>query len=321
MFKKRTLILRKKILIIDEMHPSIVQLLENQNFQVDYLPNILEKEVFEIINQYTGLIIRSKIFVGKEILEKATNLKFIARAGAGMDQIVEEEVRQRNITLINAPEGNRDAVAEHAIGMILALFNKILISDKEIRNGTWLREQNRGIELGGKTIGIIGYGNNGKAFAKKIRPFDCQVITYDISNRAVWDRNATPVDMETIFKCSDVVSFHIPLTPKTNNLVNANFINQFTNNIWLINTSRGNVIVLEDVLDAMKDGKILGACLDVLPEENLAKFQKKSPEVYKELMNNPKIILTPHVAGWSQESYIKINNVLSEKIAELNIGN
>jgi len=301
------------------MHPSIIPLLEAQGYKVDYCPKITELEVFEIISQYTGLIVRSKIFVGIDILKRAINLKFIARAGAGMDQIVEEEVRKRHISLINAPEGNRDAVAEHAIGMLLALFNKFNTADREVRNGVWLREENRGIELGGKTVGIIGYGNNGKAFSKRLTGFECEVLTFDILQKNFNDNNAKAVTMEEVFEKADIVSFHVPLTPITDKLANTEYFKKFKKNIWVINTSRGQVVVLKDLLDMIEVGKVNGACLDVLEIENLIKFKSSDLGTYTKLVNNPKVLLTPHVAGWTHESYQKINEVLAQKIEQLNI--
>jgi D-3-phosphoglycerate dehydrogenase len=299
------------------MHISIVEMLTSKGFLVDYKPKITENQVFEIIEKYHGLILRSKIFIGKDILTKATKLQFIARAGAGMDQIVEEEVIKRNIKLLNAPEGNRDAVGEHAIGMLLTLFNKIHIANIQIRNGVWLREENRGHELGGKTVAIIGYGNNGKAFSKKLKGFDCEVLAYDILEKNNPDENASFSDMEEIFTKADIISFHVPLTEKTNRLVNSSYIQKFKKNIFIINTSRGNVLVIKDLLKEINKGKVLGACLDVLEIENLSKFKFEDSETYTQLMNNDKVLLTPHVAGWTHESYVKINKVLVDKILKL----
>lgn len=301
------------------MHLSILPMLENIGYEVHYKPDIKQEEVFDTIELYSGLILRSKIFIGKEILERAHNLKFIARAGAGMDQIVEEEVLKRNIKLINAPEGNRNAVAEHVLGSILTLFNKIHTANFEVKNGVWLREENRGYEIEGKTVAIIGYGNNGKAFAKCLKGFDCKVLAYDILPSSEYaDENAIPSSMETIFNEADIVSFHTPLTSLTENLVNKDFLQKFKKNIWLFNSSRGKVVVINDLLDAIDNGKVLGAGLDVLPIENLNKFKEKEPKTYERLMNNPKILLTPHVAGWTHESHMKINKTLVEKIKSLN---
>lgn len=300
------------------MHPSIIPLLENEGFVVDYQPFISKNEVFEIIGNYHGLILRSKIFIGNEILERANLLKFIARAGAGMDQIVEEEVKKRNIILLNAPEGNRNAVAEHVLGLILNLFNKINTADQEIRNGIWKREENRGHEVDGKTIAIIGYGNNGKAFAKKLKGFDVNVLAVDILPESeVINENATYSNWQDVFENADIVSFHLPLTEITENLVNEEFISKFRKQIWLFNSSRGKVVVLQDLVNSLKSGKVLGAGLDVLPIENLVKFQQLSPELFQELMSFKNVVLTPHVAGWTFESYEKINQVLVEKIKQI----
>ncbi len=308
----------KKILIIDDLHISIVPLLEKLGYQVDYEPLIEKEEVLQRISSYTGLMLRSKMYIGTEILENATNLKFIARAGAGMDQIVEEEVLKRGIKLLNAPEGNRDAVAEHVLGTILTLFNKIHSANAEIKNGIWLREENRGYELNGKTVAIIGYGNNGKAFAKRLKGFDCEVLAYDILQRKNYeDENARAAGMEEIFEKTDLISFHLPLTDNTDQLVDNEYIRKFKKNIWLFNSSRGKVVILKDLLDNIDSGKILGAGLDVLENENMADFKASQPEIYLRLMSNSKIILTPHVAGWTFESHMKINEVLAGKIAKL----
>ncbi len=308
----------KKILIIDDLHISIVPLLENMGYQVDYEPFIEKEEVLNRISAYTGLMLRSKMFIGTEILENATNLKFIARAGAGMDQIVEEEVLRRGIKLLNAPEGNRDAVAEHVLGMILTLFNKIHTANTEVKNGVWLREENRGYELNGKTVAIIGYGNNGKTFAKRLKGFDCEVLAYDILQRKNYeDENAKAAGMDEIFEKTDIISFHLPLTDNTDQLVDSEYLNKFKKNIWLFNSSRGKVVILKDLLDNIDSGKILGAGLDVLENENMVVFKAAQPEIYTRLMSNPNIILTPHVAGWTFESHTKINEVLASKIAKL----
>ncbi|MFN0047730.1 MAG: NAD(P)-dependent oxidoreductase [Cytophagales bacterium] len=309
-----------KILIIDDLHPNIVPMLKSIGYDVDYEPTITEKEVYNRIENYTGLLLRSKMFIGVEILSKATKLKFIARAGAGIDQIVEEEVLSRGIKLLNAPEGNRDAVAEHVLGMILTLFNNIHIGNTQVKNGLWLREENRGHELNGKTVGIIGYGNNGKAFAKLLKGFNCQVLAYDILHRQNYeDENSKAAEMEDIFEHADIVSFHTSLTNETDELVNNQYISKFKKNIWLFNLSRGKIVVLKDLLDNIDSGKIKGAGLDVLTNENLKTFKEKEPNIYARLMASDKIILTPHVGGWTFESHAKINEVLFDKIKALQL--
>jgi len=308
-----------KILIIDDLHPSIVPMLESIGYKVDYEPNITKAEVYQRIEIYTGLLLRSKMFIGIDILEKALRLKFVARAGAGMDQIVEEEVLKRGIKLLNAPEGNRDAVAEHVLGMILTLFNNIHLANEEVKQGIWEREPNRGHELNGKTVAIVGYGNNGKTFAKRLKGFDCEVLAHDIlPNSTYQDLNAKAVGMEEIYQKADIISFHVPLTELTNEMVNTTYLHRFQKPIWLFNLSRGKVVVLKDLLAEIETGKVSGAGLDVLENENLPSFKANQPELYKRLMANPKVLLTPHIGGWTFESHEKINKVLFDKINALN---
>lgn len=307
----------KKVLIIDDMHPTIISELKEMGFEVDYKPQITEKQVLECITDYEGLIVRSKIYIDAEILDRATNLKFIARAGAGLDQIVEEEVKKRHIILLNAPEGNRDAVAEHTIGMMLALMNKMHTADQEIRNGTWKREANRGYEIGGKTVSIIGYGHTGKALAKRLSVFDCKILAFDIHHSFHGDAFSSEATMNEIFEQTDILSLHIPLNFHTNQLVNANYLEKFKKNIWLINTSRGPVLNLPEVLDKIEQGKVIGAALDVLENEKINDFIVKEPQLYQRLIANKKVLLTPHVAGWTFESYERINATLINKIKKI----
>lgn len=307
----------KKVLIIDDMHQSIISTLQEIGFEVDYQPEITEKEVLLNIQNYEGLIVRSKIFIGSEILDKAVKLKFIARAGAGLDQIVEEEVKKRHIILLNAPEGNRDAVAEHTIGMILALMNKMHIADAEIRNGIWKREANRGYEIGGKTVAIIGYGHAGKALAKRLSMFDCNILAFDIHHAFHGDVYSKEADMSEIFETADIVSFHVPLTFHTHHFVNKTYLEKFKKNIWIINTSRGPIIQLSHLLDKIDEGKVLGAALDVLENEKIDLFKTAEPELYKRMCENKKLLLTPHIAGWTRESYQKINDTLINKIKKI----
>lgn len=310
----------KKILIIDDLHPNIIPMLEGIGYLVDYEPLITKEEVFERIEGYHGLLLRSKMFIGEEILSRAKQLEFIGRAGAGLDQIVEEEVLKRGIKLLNAPEGNRNAVAEHVLGMILSTFNNIHSSNQEVKNGIWKREENRGYELSEKTVAIIGYGNNGKALAKLLKGFDCNVLAFDISkNINIYDENATLTQMEEIFLKADVVSFHVPLTHLTTEMVDDAYLSKFNKKIWLFNLSRGKVVVLQDLLDNIDKGKVLGAGLDVLPNENLSEFKSKEPNLYTQLMEHPQVLLTPHIGGWTFESHEKINKVLFEKIKAISI--
>jgi len=252
-------------------------------------------------------------------MDHATNLKFIARVGAGLESIDEDYAAKKGIHLISAPEGNRNAVGEHALGMILMLFNKLKKADLEIRKGKWLREDNRGLELEGRTVGIIGYGNMGKSFAKKLCGFDCEVICYDIKEN-VGDEYARQVSLEELFEKTDVLSLHTPQTELTKKMVDQNFIGKFKNPFYLINTARGSAVVTDDLVEALKNGKIPGACLDVLEYEK-ASFENfftedNLPEAFQYLIKSDKVILSPHVAGWTVESRFKLADTIVKKTEE-----
>ena len=306
-----------KILHIDSNNPLLWEQLQQAGFhnEADFISS---KEVIEDkIKDYHGIVIRSRFKIDKTFLDKATNLQFIARVGAGLESIDCDYAIARNIALIAAPEGNRNAVAEHALGMILSLFNKLNQADAEIRKGQWNRESNRGHELDGKTVGIIGYGNMGKAFAKKLRGFDVEVICHDILPN-VGDANAKQVTLEELQQKADLLSLHIPWTPETDKMVNANFIASFTNPFWLINTSRGKNVVTADLVQALESGKILGAGLDVLEYEKLS-FEtlfndKNTPEAFDYLLKSSKVLLSPHIAGWTFESHERLAQVIVDKI-------
>ena len=309
-----------KILHIDSNNPLLWEQLQQAGFhnEADFISS---KEVIEDkIKDYHGIVIRSRFKIDKTFLDKATNLQFIARVGAGLESIDCDYAIARNIALIAAPEGNRNAVAEHALGMILSLFNKLNQADAEIRKGQWNRESNRGHELDGKTVGIIGYGNMGKAFAKKLRGFDVEVICHDILPN-VGDANAKQVTLEELQQKADVLSLHIPWTPETDKMVNANFIASFSNPFWLINTSRGKNVVTADLVQALESGKILGAGLDVLEYEKLS-FEtlfndKNTPEAFDYLLKSSKVLLSPHIAGWTFESHERLAQVIVDKIKML----
>jgi D-3-phosphoglycerate dehydrogenase len=302
------------ILIADEMHPSLFEMLEQHNWQYSYQPAITRSEIIEQLSSYEGLIIRSKTPLDKPVLEKAPKLIFIGRAGAGLEQIDLDEVNKRNIQLFAAPEGNRDAVGEHTLAMLLCLLNKVHIADNEVRQKIWKREANRGIEIKGKTIGIIGYGNMGKAFAKRLRGFECEVLTYDKYLQNYGDEFAKESTLEVIFDKTDILSLHIPLTTASRFMINSEFINSFRKNFYLINTARGEIVKLSDLQQAIENGKISGACLDVLENEKLHTLTPEQEILFDWLFTSEKIIFTPHIAGWTQESYIRINEVLVEKI-------
>lgn len=302
------------ILIADLMHPSICTLLKEAGYTFDYLPEITRTEIIRQIHQYEGLIVRSKTTVDEELLQNAVKLKMIGRAGSGMDMLDMKAIQKRNITVLNAPEGNRDTVAEHIIGMLLTLFHKIAQSHEEVSRLIWSREKNRGMELQGKTFAIIGYGNVGQSLAKKLRGFDCKVIAYDKHKSGFSDEMAKEVMMEDIFKQADIVSINVPLTIETSKLVNEAYLDRFEKNIFLINTARGEIVSLDALRKALQKGKVLGACLDVLENEKPDTFTEQQKAIVEELIQSKKVIFTPHVAGWSFESYERINQVLVEKM-------
>ena len=308
-----------KVLHLDVNHPLIIEQFKELGFQNDEDYSSSKEEVEEKISGYDGIIIRSRFTIDKAFLDKATNLKFIGRLGAGLENIDTDYAKQLGIFLAAAPEGNRNAVGEHALGMILSLFNKLNKADNEVRNGKWDREGNRGLELDGKTVGIIGYGNMGKAFAKKLSGFDVEVICYDIVG-GVGDANARQVGIMELKQKSQVLSLHVPQTESTMNMINAEFLEGFNNPLWLINTARGKCVVTEDLVAAMKEGKVLGAGLDVL------EYEKKSfedmfsdsqlPEAFTYLIKAENVILSPHVAGWTVESKMKLAQTVVDKVKE-----
>ena len=306
-----------KILHLDSNHPLLINQLNDLGFtnHEDYTST--KADIQQKINQYDGFIIRSRFSIDKTFLDAATNLKFIGRAGAGLENIDCDYAQSKGIALIAAPEGNRNAVGEHSLAMLLSLFNKLNKGDKEVREGKWLREDNRGLELDGKTVGLIGYGNMGKAFAKKLRGFDVKVLCYDLKPN-VADANATQVTLSQLQDQADVLSLHTPEAPSTINMIDAKFINGFKKDFWLINTARGKSVVTSDLVNALKTGQILGAGLDVLEYEK-SSFENlftdnKMPEAFKYLINADNVILSPHVAGWTIESKEKLAQTIVDKI-------
>ena len=306
-----------KILHLDSNHATLIEQLNAAGFEnhEDYTSTKLEIE--KKIHNYDGIIIRSRFSIDKLFLEQASRLKFIGRVGAGLENIDCKFAYSRVIELIAAPEGNRNAVGEHSLGLLLSLFNKLNKADKEIRKGKWMREGNRGIELDGKTIGLIGYGNMGKAFAKKLRGFDLTVLCYDIKPN-VGDEDCKQVSLENLKQNADVLSLHTPQTEDTMHMINANFINSFSKKFWLINTARGASVVTKDLVKALKVGKILGAGLDVLEYEK-SSFENlfsnnKIPEAFQYLISADNVILSPHVAGWTIESKERLAKIMVDKI-------
>ncbi|CAN5389452.1 2-hydroxyacid dehydrogenase [soil metagenome] len=305
-----------RILFIDTAHPILQSSLEDAGHECVSGIKLSRAEILEVIDQYEGVIIRSRVQIDKNFLDKALHLKFIGRVGAGMESIDVKYAESKGIACINSPEGNKDAVGEHAIGMLLSLFNNLHRADREVKEGIWSREPNRGVELSGKTVGIIGHGMMGSAFAKKLSGFDCSVLAYDKFKKDFSDQYAKEVSMEEIFLEVDVLSLHVPLSAETLFLVNDDYISRFRKNIYIINTARGKCIKTDDLIKNLKSGKVLGACLDTL------EYEETSFEAIKDLNAHlaglhefsNQIILSPHIAGWTKESTVKLAKVLAEKI-------
>ena len=306
-----------KVLITDDLHSLLKEGLIADGFEVDDRPNIAPEQVLAIINEYTGLVINSKVYAGAELLGKATKLKFVCRAGSGLEVIDLPFAAAHNIAAFNSPEGNRNAVGEQALGMLLGLLNNIVIADSETKNSQWLREKNRGEELSGKTVGLIAYGNTGEAFAKLLRGFDVQILAYDKYKTGFGNEYVKESTLEEIFGKADVLSLHLPLTTETQYMVDYNFLSSFKKPYWFINTSRGKVLRTADMLRALEEGKIKGAALDVLENEKLSSYTAEEQELYNRIVAKPNIILTPHIAGWTHESKRKIAETLLNKIRAL----
>lgn len=310
----------KKVLFIDSTHSSLRDGLEKLGFQCDEFPDFHRSDFMRVINNYEGIIIRSKIKLDREILRKASKLEFIGRVGSGMENIDVAFAEEKGIHCINAPEGSRSAVGEHAIGMLLMLFNNLKKGDAEVRHGLWLREENRGLEIEGKTVGIIGYGNMGSAFAEKLSGFGAQVLAYDKYKTGFSNQFVKEVSLEDIFSMTDILSLHVPLTSETRYMVNREFLNKFAKDIWIINTSRGKVVKTDDLVSMLQTGKIKGACLDVLEYEGLS-FENIDnnhlPETFSRLIKMQNVILSPHVAGWTHESNVKLAATIVDKVKAL----
>jgi D-3-phosphoglycerate dehydrogenase len=307
--------MKGKILIVDDLHPVFKERATAMGYEVYDEPLITRAQTLATIADYVGIAVRTKFKIDQELMEAAPNLKFIARAGAGLDNIDVAFAKQRNITLLNAPEGNMDAVGEHAVGLLLSLMNNFRNADVEVRNGIWDREGNRGYELKGRTVGIIGYGFMGKSFAKKLSGFGVNVIAYDKYKTGFSDAYAKEVSMEEIVKQSDVLSLHVPLTNETKQMVDEEYLLHFRKPIFFINTARGEIVNTKAVLSAVKNNKIIAAGLDVLEVERFPALG--SQDWYNDLKSSGRVILTPHVGGWTFESYRKISEVLADKLAQI----
>jgi len=303
-----------KCLIVDKMHGRTSSMLQQIGLEVDYEPNIGRPEIINRLPAYDGLIIRSKTSVDKELIDAAERLKFVGRAGAGVDNLDVELLEHKNIAIINAPEGNRNALAEQTVGMLMALLHNIVKGNNEVKQQIWDREGNRGVELSNKTVGLLGYGYMGAAFASKLKPFGCKVIAYDKYKSGYGDEYCQEATLDEVFEESDIFSIHVPLTEETRFMVDEDFINRFKKNIYLINTARGEVLSMRACCHALKAGKLKGAALDVLENEKLSTLDEEQKACFTYLCKSNNTILTPHVAGWSFESYEQISQVLTDKI-------
>jgi len=307
----------KKVLFIDSVHPVLEERLTAIGYICEHELTATKPTIELIIENYFGLVIRSRFPIDRQFLDQAANLKFIARSGAGLENIDVVYAEKKGIKVFNSPEGNMDAVGEQAIGMLLMLFNQLKKGDEEVRAGIWDREGNRGLELSGKTVGIIGYGNMGQTLAKKLSGFGCKVIAYDKYKKGFGDSTVKEVSLTEIFEKTNVLSIHLPLSNETHHYVNESFLKSFKKPIYLINTARGNNVNTTDLVNGLKNKTILGTCLDVLEYETKS-FEtinaEELPEDFKYLTQSEKVILSPHVAGWTKESYVKLSSFLADKI-------
>ncbi|MCO5281726.1 MAG: hydroxyacid dehydrogenase [Chitinophagales bacterium] len=305
-----------KVLITEPVHELLPKGLVELGFEVVHLPEITRAEALEVIQDFEGLIINSKVVANRELLLKATQLKFVARCGSGKEVIDFKYCVENEIIPITSPEGNRQAVAEHALGMLLSLLNNIHKASREVAAKKWLREKNRGFELYAKTIGIIGFGNTGEAFAEVLRGFNPTILAYDKYRKNFGNNYIVESNLNEIFEHADVLSLHLPLSEETKYFANQNFFLQFKKPIWFVNTSRGNCVNTKDLLNSIQEEKILGAALDVLENEKLETYTDAENEIFKQLLETGKVLITPHIAGWTHESKRKIAEVLLQKISE-----
>lgn len=306
-----------KVLVIDDVHGLLTAGMEEAGYVVEYRPKTTRSELLELVGGYEGLVVRTKTTIDEEVLKKATRLKFIARAGSGVDNIDTDYCDRHGILYVNAGEANADAVAEQTIGMLLGLLANIVKADDEVRRMTWDREGNRGTELKGKTVGIVGYGNTGKAVAKKLSGFDVKVLAYDRYLQHYSDAYAKEAEMSELFEEADVITFHVPLTDETKGMVNRDYLHSFSKPVILLNLSRGGVVRTADLVEAMMNGKVIAGGLDVLENEKLDTMTSEQKRLFDFLIKSTATVLTPHVGGWTTESYEKISKVLLQKIKEL----
>ena len=305
----------RKVLFIDTAHNILFDKLTSAGFVCDDHSKSSKETIEEIIHNYEGIVLRSRITLDKELIDLAKNLKFIGRVGAGLESIDVDYAESKGIKCFNSPEGNRDAVGEHAMGMLLSLFNNICAANTEFSNGEWNREKNRGLEIKGKTVGIIGYGNMGSTFAKKLSGFEANVISYDKYKNNYQDSNTTESTLEELFENADILSLHVPLTEETRYMVDETFINKFKKPIYIINTARGPVVKTDDLVEALKSGKVLGAAIDVLEyEETSFEIVNNTTPSFNFLKESKNVLISPHIAGWTVQSKIRLAEVIADKI-------
>ena len=307
-----------KILHIDSNHPTLISTLKNNGYINDLDISSSKEEIIKIIKDYDGLILRSRFKIDKDFIDNASNLKFIARVGSGLENIDCNYAKRKNIEVISSPEGNSNAVGEHALGLLLSLLNNINTSSNQVKEGLWFRETNRGFEIEGKTVAILGMGNTGKSFAKKISSFNCKVFFYDIDEK-IKSKYAKKSSLDFLYKNADIVSLHLPHTINNIDLFNKEFIQKFDKPFWLINTSRGKIVNTPDLVDALDEKKILGAGLDVIDIESSSfnNIEKELNPYFNELINLKNVIITPHIAGWTFESNVKLSQIVIDKIKSL----